>query len=323
MELKKPSTLIKLYQIYSEIESGFYPDNKKLQRKLELSEKTIDRYIRYLRDFLYAPIKYDRNKKGYYLSQKWTFPFPKLTEGEIFSLLIFINLIHQFKGTPLEEPLKTLEEKIKLYLPQETNLNPHEIEMMLSVNLSPIKLKIDIKDVFEKIFYAIKERRRIFISYYNIEKNEITERKVDPYHIFNFEGVWYFCGFCHLRNEDRIFALDRIKKINILKEKFKLPENFDIKEYFSKAFRIYKGDTQKVRILFDSYQARWIKERIWHENQKIEELENGEIIFEIEGNIEEIKRWVLSYGRHAKILEPESLKEEIKKEIQEMFRVYK
>jgi len=67
--------------------------------------------------------------------------------------------------------------------------------MMLSVSLSPIKMRVDIKDTFEKIFSAIKNRKRIIIKYYSIERDELTERKVDPYHIYNYEGVWYFCGF--------------------------------------------------------------------------------------------------------------------------------
>lgn len=77
-----------------------------------------------------------------------------------------------------------------------------------------------------------------------------------------------------------------------------------------------------MKVLFDSYQARWIKERIWHPNQKVEELETGEVILEIEGNSEELKRWILSYGKHAKVLEPEEFREELKKELKEVLKNY-
>jgi predicted DNA-binding transcriptional regulator YafY len=137
-----------------------------------------------------------------------------------------------------------------------------------------------------------------------------------------FQGVWYFCGYCHFRKEIRDFALDRIANIKILNEKFEFQKNFDLREYLNRAFRIYKGDTKKIKVWFDSYQARWIKERIWHESQEIEELENGEIILTIEGNTEEIKRWVMSYGSHCKVLEPESLRKEIEEEIKRLNELY-
>lgn len=322
LNIYRPSLLTKLYDLYRIIETQNYPNNKYLQKKLEVSEKTVDRYISILRDYFRAPIEYDRNKRGYYFTEKWEFPFPKLTEGEIFSLLISINLIEEFRNTPLEDTLKSLSEKLKLLLPKEVTLKSKEIEMILSVSFSPIKMKVDVKETFEKIFSSIRNKRRILINYYSIERNEITERKIDPYHIYNYEGVWYFCGFCHLREEIRDFALDRIQKVKILSESFEFPKNFDIKKYLSKAFRIYKGNIQKVKILFDSYQARWIKERIWHENQKIIELPNGEIIFEIEGHPEELKRWILSYGRHAKVLEPESFKKIINEELKSTLKNY-
>jgi predicted DNA-binding transcriptional regulator YafY len=155
-----------------------------------------------------------------------------------------------------------------------------------------------------------------------LSSNETRERKVDPYHIYNFQGVWYFCGYCHLRKEIRDFALDRIVDIKILGERFEIQRDFNLKDYLNRAFRIYKGDTQRIKIWFDSYQSRWIKERIWHETQEIEELGNGEVILTIEGNIEEIKRWVMSYGSHCRVIEPETLKKEIEEEIKRLNELY-
>lgn len=321
-KINSPSVLAKLYKLYLLIENGSYPSISYLQKRLELSEKTIDRYISFLRDFFNIPIEYDRVKKGYYLAEKVSFPIPKLSEGELLSLLISAKLVEEFRNTPLEDSLEKLAKKLEALFPEEVTIGGKELEMMLSVSLSPIKMRVNIKDTFEKIFSAIRNRKRVIIKYYSIERDELTERKVDPYHIYNYEGVWYFCGFCHLRKELRDFALDRIQSIDITSEKFKFPKDFNPKEYLSKPFRIYKGSFIKVKVLFDSYQARWIKERIWHPNQKVEELETGEVILEIEGNSKELKRWILSYGKHAKVLEPEEFREELKNELKEVLKNY-
>jgi len=72
--------------------------------------------------------------------------------------------------------------------------------------------------------------------------------------------------------------------------------------------------TVKVRI--SPGWARWVGEKIWHESQKITKLPNGslEITFRVAG-LDEIKRWVLSFGPEAVVLEPETLKEMVRRDL--------
>jgi len=62
--------------------------------------------------------------------------------------------------------------------------------------------------------------------------------------------------------------------------------------------------------------ARWVGEKIWHESQKITKLPNGslEMTFRVAG-LDEIKRWVLSFGPECQVLEPEELKEMVRKDL--------
>jgi len=326
-DLQKKSTLLRLYKIFSKIQYENYPSLERLVREIsyelgEVSERTIKRDIQSLRFDFGLPIEYDRKRNGYYLTENCNFPFPPLTSGEVLALIISANLMQQFKDTPLEEDLQKLAKKLEELFVDEALVNPESLEMALSVSLSPIKLKVDIKETFEKIFTAIRDKKRILINYYTISSGERKQRKVDPYHIYNYQGVWYFFGYCHFRREIRDFALDRIEKVEVLKENFTMPDNFNIKEYLNSAFRMFKGNAEKIKIRFDSYEAKWIKERIWHETQKIIELENGDIILELTANPVEIKRWVMSHGAHAEVLEPESLRKEIKEEIERLKEIY-
>jgi len=249
-------------------------------------------------------------------------PFHNLTEGEMLALFIFLNVAEQFRGTPLEETFNHLGEKLKLALPDSLQMNYEDFEMLLSPFLMPLAMRVDVSQVFSELFRAITERKRVLISYYSLSSRQITERKVDPYHIYNFEGVWYFCGFCHLRGEIRDFALDRVQEVKMLEESFVRPPDFSPRDYLSQAFRMYRGEATQIRIRFDSYQAAWIKERIWHPTQEIEELPDGGIIFTICGHPEEIKRWVIGYGAHAEILEPEYLRQEVEKEMEKLQEIY-
>ncbi|HQN48972.1 MAG TPA: WYL domain-containing transcriptional regulator [Caldisericia bacterium] len=319
----KKFTLGRLFRIYEKIKEGTFPNVEYLSKEEEVSERTIKRDIQTLKYTLNAPISYSKSRNGYYLTKNWEFPFPELSTGEILTLFIANNLLKDLKGTPLYETGLTLSKKLEKLLPERVSINDREIEEMLSISFQPIKIKKDIVDIFDKLFNSIRERNSVWIKYYTISRDEETERKVDPYHLYNFEGVWYLVGFCHKREEVRDFALDRINEITVLKEKFNFKDDFNIKEYLQKSFRIYKGNEDEFTLLFDLYQAKWIKERLWHNSQKISENPDGSLILKIKGNKEEIKRWIIGYGKHVLVLKPESFREEIKNELEELNEKYK
>ena len=70
--------------------------------------------------------------------------------------------------------------------------------------------------------------------------------------------------------------------------------------------------------------AGYIKEKIWHESQKVEQQSDGSIIFEAEvAGTKEIKFWIMSWGSKAEVLEPESLRDEIREEAEVILERYK
>jgi len=130
-------------------------------------------------------------------------------------------------------------------------------------------------------------------------------------------------GYCHLRNEVRVFALDRIKMLHQTKESFEVAEDFDFEEFMRPSFGVYQGKPVKVRIWFSPDAAGYIKEKIWHESQDILSQKDGSIIFEAEvAGTEEIKFWVMSWGSKAIVLEPESLRDEIRVEAETALAAY-
>ncbi|MGQ9472837.1 MAG: helix-turn-helix transcriptional regulator [Candidatus Caldatribacteriaceae bacterium] len=292
----------------------------KLAKTLEVSHQTVDRYLEMLRDDFSAPIDFDRRRGGYYLREKWFFPFPELTEGEVLSLFLLVNFIKTFENTPLERLLSSLRKKLERLFPAPLKMSPQEIEMVLSPSISVLRPQVEYSEVFQKIFRAIL--KRILITYKSLSSGERRIRKVEPYHLYNFQGVWYFCGFCLLRQEVRDFALDRVGEVRIIPENFNVLPSFNSQEYFASAFRIFHGDTFRVVIRFDAYEAKWIRERICYSTQEIQELSDGGILFAIEANLMEVKRWVLGYGAHAEIIESQFLREEVKRELQEIQKIY-
>jgi proteasome accessory factor B len=83
------------------------------------------------------------------------------------------------------------------------------------------------------------------------------------------------------------------------------------------------GEKQRIRVQFDPFAARLVAERKWHESQRIREKADGSIVLEIElGGLQEIERWILSWGKHARVLAPKELVTRIREEASEILKRY-
>ncbi|MFH1113187.1 MAG: WYL domain-containing protein [Pseudomonadota bacterium] len=129
-------------------------------------------------------------------------------------------------------------------------------------------------------------------------------------------GAFYLIGLCHLRDEIRTFAMDRITKLVVLDESFAMPQDFSPDEYLKSAFRVMTGEPETVRVWFRRSAAQVVKERIRHPTQEIRVQEDGSLVVTLEVTINyEIVSWILGFGSAAEVLSPESLKQRIAKEL--------
>jgi hypothetical protein len=124
---------------------------------------------------------------------------------------------------------------------------------------------------------AALQNKSVEMVYYTMSRKKEGERKVDPYRIWFFNGTFYLIGYCHQRNEVRVFALDRIKMLHQTKESFEVVEDFDFEEFMRPSFGVYQGKPVKVRIWFSPDAAGYIKEKIWHDTQEIVPQKDGSI----------------------------------------------
>ncbi len=126
-----------------------------------------------------------------------------------------------------------------------------------------------------------------------------------------------------MRNEVRIFALDRIKMLHQTKEAFEVPEDFSLEDFVGPSFGVYQGGPAHIKVWFHANVAGFIKEKIWHESQEIHPQDDGSIIFEAEvAGTEDIRFWIMTRGSQAEVLAPTSLREEIREEAEMMARRY-
>ena len=81
-------------------------------------------------------------------------------------------------------------------------------------------------------------------------------------------------------------------------------------------FKDIHDELYTVKVRISPGWARWVSEKTWHESQKVTRLADGglEVAFRVAG-LDEIKRWILSFGPECQVLEPEKLKEMVGKDL--------
>jgi predicted DNA-binding transcriptional regulator YafY len=307
--------LERIIEIDRQIRDHKYPNADSLAKELETGRRVIYKDREFLLR-LGAPLAFDSSHHGwYYNNTNFALPSTYVTEGELLAFFLSAEIARRHLGSQMEKALVSAVEKISTTLKARVKIELGSLADECTFASPPTRLENE--RTMMLLHGAMHSARRVRITYTSASKAERTERTVDPLHLYNREGDWYLIGFDHLRGEIRMFHLDRIESARALSEKFDPPPGFSAEEWIGEGFQAVHGDSiENISIHFDAYQARWIRERVLHESQRIEEQPDGDLILHLRtGGRESIKRWVMQYGSHAEVLEPEGLRQEIGAEL--------
>ena len=312
----------RLLFIDREIGSGRYPNCGQLADEYEVSDKTIQRDLDYMRYQLDAPIEYSAERRGYYYTEpNYKLPAISIKESDLFAIYLAEKLLAQYEGTPIHSSLSSVFRKIEDSLPDKITLDSGDDHSRFTV--FPQSNTILAPGVWETVTRAVRLSRKIEV-HYQTPGAEPTLRILDPYHSVRFEGDWYVVAYCHLRKAIRTFSLARITRVAMLKDTFRIPEDFDFHRLVGSHFGVHWSNQEfAVKIRFHRSVAGYIKERKWHPSQKIFENPDGSVVLSLTVNhLLELKRWILSWGSMAEVLEPASFIDEVKQTIAEMSALY-
>jgi predicted DNA-binding transcriptional regulator YafY len=301
-------------RMHARLQSGRYPNCRKLAEELEVSSKTVQRDIDFMRYRLGLPIEYDQLHFGFYYTEPVSsFPNVDISEGELVALYIGQKALAQYKGTSFEAPLSTAFRKITDGLRDTISIAWSDLDSAISFR-STGRTVPDVH-LFEQLSHAVFKRLEVRFEYKKPDAARYEQRHARPYHLGCIENLWYLFAFDIDRGELRTFALPRIRNVRTSKMKFRWPTDFSIGRYLEQSFGVFTKPTKTkhaIRIVFDKFAAPRIQERQWHPSQKIKQLRNGGIELSLAlGNLEEVERWILSWGTHAWVLGPAELQKRI------------
>lgn len=185
--------------------------------------------------------------------------------------------------------------------------------------------------MIRSLISAMEDRKVCRVSYQRIMADEAKVFFIKPLKIFSHRDTVYL----HARRArtpgkpytepefDPLLPIHRIAEVEITERSFAFPDDYDFDKVFNEQFGVIKGEPFLAEVEFSGWAARFVSERIWSPDQKIEYLEDGRIILQFTATSEEeLITWVLSYGDEAKLISPAELAKAIKSRIEKMASRY-
>lgn len=302
----------RMLKIHELLAAGKFPNCTTLAGVFEVSYKTVQRDIDFMRDQMLLPIDYDSVQHGFhYTKPVGSFPAVNITQGEVVALLVAQKAIEQYKGTNFEKTLRSAFDKITASLRDEVSFSLEELGMAFSFH--PLGAAEQELTVFNLLADCILGNTTVEFDYHALKKTKAERRRVEPYHLGCINNQWYLIGNDLVRGQIRTFALTRLTRPKPLRQTFKRPPDFSLSKMMKDSFMAFEsGQTKKVRLRLDDFAARLASERSWHKSQKLEPLPGGgaELTLDV-GIAPDLENWILGWGAHAVVLEPAELREQI------------
>jgi predicted DNA-binding transcriptional regulator YafY len=241
---------------------------------------------------------------------------------ELMALAFICDPDKPLEETAIKNSLESALAKIADALPAAAKEYIRNLQGWFAAGTGSFKNYREHREVIDQLSRAIAKKRTVEMRYSNTARDRTSRRKVDPYHIWYASGALYLIGFCHLRKDVRLFAIDRILSLTVTNLPSQIPLGFDAEDFVRNALMVMGSGPQiEVELLFDRKTSAWAKDRIWHPSQKATVDKDGCLRLHLQvADTPELASWILSFGPGVTVLKPESVSRRIKTITEPRFR---
>ncbi len=243
-------TLLELLESFERVSGAV------LAQKLEVSLRSVQRYVTQLQD-LGIPVESTRGVGGAYrLKPGFRLPPLMLTDDEALAVSLGLRTLESLGLNAFAPATTSAMSKLKRVLPK--NLAEHVSIMQEAVELEPSwwSVSIDPKCLMT-VASAVQTRMPIVFAYRAFDGTQ-TKREVEPYSALFHDGRWYMVGYCRLRLAVRSFRFDRMLEIQVTDGIFVRPADFDARAYLRESLPFAPSKFKiEVWLELPLEEARW------------------------------------------------------------------
>jgi predicted DNA-binding transcriptional regulator YafY len=257
--------------------------------------------------------------RGYSLMKGYFLPPLSFSTEEATMLLLGSDFMAQNFDAQYRAAAQSATRKIEGVLPEKLRDEVRYLQSSIRFVATGTTGNFSEPEMLRQLRRAIIDRTTVRFCYHtryaSSGQSEQLTREADPYGLVHLHNNWHLVAYCHLRQDIRTFRLDRMDNLELLSQTFSRPVDFEMKERKSED----KGSIV-VRAIFDREVMRWVRESRSYYTTSEEEIPEGLLVTLKIRQENEILQWLLSWGSHVRVLEPESLRQRLVEEAQAMLR---
>ncbi len=245
------------------------------------------------------------------------------TFAELSALYFSRTLVECLAATPFQKDVRSafdkLEEALTPSMRQFLDRLPRVIQAKADPGAHPSASRG--KDIGQLID-ATLQHRRVLMRYHSFSSDREKAYTVEPYRVVFAQGALYLVAFVPEYGQTRTFALDRIKSLSLTEERFEPADTGE--DAFAHSLGVHQGPPERIAIAFEPRIARYVRERLWHQSQEVQDQPDGALVVTLDvSNDVALRSWILGFGALARVLSPPELVQQIVEEIERTRDAYR
>ncbi len=321
--------MIRQWKILREIESASDVTVRTLVQKMEVGERTIRRDLAALQEAGFPLYSHAPDAGPHYW--RLTRPLGKLNESaftlaELCAFYANRTRLAAMGASPIDTDLGSAMRKVGRALNPRMKKYLDDLCAVLACKPEPGprgRGETRAQEAFvETLARAAVEHRRVDMDYHSFRSRKVKKYIIEPHRLTFTNGGLYLYAFVPAYSQMRTFALQRVRRLKMLDERF-TPGEVPEAPYGNSMGPYADGKAETVEIEFLPSVAPYIEEREWHPSQQIERRDDGTLVLRMQISVDPALRcWVLGFGHQARVLKPSVLATDILEELEEAREQY-
>lgn len=315
----------RIYALHKFFSNRRYPvPLNDILNEFEFSKNTFNIARNDLCDVLGAPLK-NRKGHGYYydLKSNETYELPGLwfSAKEIVSLALLEQLSETLQPEVVKQLLHPISERLHQLLAKQ-HISQHDWQHRIKVASQWQRLCEP--EHFINVAHALLTRQQLEIDYWKWQTDSTEIRTISPQRLVYYRDNWYLDAWCHKREALRIFSVDAIHQTRKTKTPAIDVDNEQLNAHVTPGYGIFAGQVQGIaQLKFSKAISKRVSRENWHPDQQNQWTEHGEYQLSVPySDTRELIRDILRFGSDIEVLGPESLREEVKQELEATLKKY-
>lgn len=279
-----------------------------LAERLEVEARSVRRYITMLQDSG-IPVEAVRGRYGgYRLRPGFKLPPLMWTEEEALAVTLGLQAVQQLGLSRTVPTVESALAKVERVLPQALRERIQAVQETVVLDLVTHE-RAEQSAYVMRLSTAAYQRKRVWLRYQGHPGVE-SEREFDCYGLVYHSERWYAIGYCHLRQDTRIFRLDRIGTLEAREARFTPPAHFDCLAYTIQAFAAMPSRWLAEVLLQTSLEQ--IREAVPATFATLEETPAGIFLRAYDDDLQHTARFLVNLGCPFRVLQPPELIKELR-----------